>query len=92
MPTGPSSQAITAWLSKAKKLLDKEHHDAFDMYLNNVTNAWKDTPKKERPSIRNIAAQWGLPVTAATTFSETALLKLSAASAFQIATLAEVTA
>ena len=91
-PTNTQSQAITAWLNKLKAKLDPNLHKTFDGYIKNVLVAWTQTDKKERPSIRDIAAQWGLPVSSAASFTEGALLKISAAAAFQVSTLAETTA
>ena len=84
-PPGHQAQEIKKWLTSIKQTLPSDHSTSFEKYLTDVHNAYFAILKKERPALPDIAAAWGLPVASASTFTDKALMQVSAAATYQAA-------
>ena len=86
-PTEKGTRNIDKWISQIKSTLSSEHSNKLDDYIKSVRTAWDAIDKKDRPSIADIAGEWGLPVTKAANWGEADLLRVSAVAAYQVAIL-----
>ena len=86
-PPGKGTRNIDKWISQIKSTLSSEHSNKLDDYIKSVRTAWDAIDKKDRPSIADIAGEWGLPVTKAANWGEADLLRVSAVAAYQVAIL-----
>ena len=84
-PHDKGSREVTKWLDSIKKDMDKPAAAKLDNYITAVLKAHKDMPPADKPSAKDLAAHWGLPVVDAATYSDQLCLKLSAVAAFQVA-------
>ena len=83
MPKTAQTRDINTWLTQIKNdLPDKSDHKQFDAYIAATEKAFKDIDKSQRPSIKDIACQWGLPYSEVESFTQPGLLKISAGAAF----------
>ena len=86
-PKSNKSQDITNWIKKLKAEMPDDKAAKLEQYITDVQTAYYKMEKKDRPSIQDIAAQWGLPVSQASAYPDKALLKITATAAYQTATL-----
>ena len=68
-----------------KKDMDPPAAAKLDEYIVAVLKAHKDMPSSQKPSAKDLAAHWGLPVMDAAAYSDQLCLKLPAVAAFQVA-------
>ena len=83
-PQDKASAKVTKWLESIKANMDKEAAAKMDQYILDVLKAHKELHPSKKPSPKDLAARWGLPVPDAAQYSDPLCLKLSAA-AYQAA-------
>ena len=84
-PRNSTAAAVRDWLNSQSKLLREDERAKFLDYVDQCYKAFQDMEARDQPSMKDVAAQWGLPVQQAATFTKPALLKLSAAAAYMAA-------
>ena len=85
-PQDKGAREVTKWLEGTKKDMETPAAAKLDEYIAAVLKAHKDMPPAQKPSAKDLAAHWGLPVVDAAAYSDQLCLKLSAVAAFQVAT------
>ena len=86
--TGQKSD-VDRWLKNIKKNIDAVEAARLDQYIESVEKAYSDIkPNSDRPNLKDIAAQWGLPVDSMMQhYGPTSLLRVSACAAYTTAIL-----
>lgn len=83
-PKSGKSADIERWLKNIKKNIDAVEAAKLDQYIESVEKAYSDIkPISSRPSLKDVAAQWGLPVEAMSQdYGPKALLRVCACAAY----------
>ena len=84
-PPDKGSREVHKWLESIKSSMDTEAAKHMDQYIQDVLKAYKDLSPSKRPSPKDLAARWGLPVPDAAQYSDQLCLKLSSIAAYQTA-------
>jgi len=84
-PPDNNTRKVTSWLDSIKKDMEPAYAKKLDTYIADVNKAWHRLSPEQRPSPKDLAAKWGLPVEDAAIYSDNLNLKLSATAAFQVA-------
>ena len=84
-PTGSHHASITKWLKQIQEAMTPDDAKHMDKYLDQVATTWTKIDRTKRPNLQDLASQWGLPCQAAVNYSDTSLLKVSAAAAWIVA-------
>ena len=84
-PPDKGTREVNKWLEGIKKDMEPSAATKLEDYIAAVLKAHKEMQPSQRPSAKDLAAHWGLPVMDAANYSDHLCLKLSAVAAFQVA-------
>lgn len=78
-----AAQGINKWIKDFRASLPEAQSAQFDLHIDFVTKEWNKLEKRERPDAKQLASDWGLPLSLVTTFSAANCLKLAAVASFK---------
>jgi len=84
-PPDNNGRRVVSWLDSIKKDMEPAYAKKLDAYITDVNKAWHRLSPEQRPSTKDLAAKWGLPVEDAASYSDNLNLKLSATAAYIVA-------
>ena len=84
-PHKGASKSVDKWIKGLQQNMEPADAKKLDQYVQAVLTTWQSADKTKRPCPKDLAAQWGLPVTSIPEYSDPSLIKVSAAAAWQVA-------
>ena len=82
-PSSEKKSDIKKWMDSVRHELSEEQQVELSSFIELVSKDWQNSNSVKRPNLKDVAAQWGLPVTYAAKWKEQNLLTVIAVAAFK---------